>query len=157
MPAWSVRFKSVPRTDSSSRQVHCDLDETGGSLPSSRPDYGLIQAIIDLSDGNKVTLENLIHHKYERELRAGIPQKAMGSFLKLISHGEPILCHHVLRGSDTEIPVEWLRTWMGEERLPEGLAPPRSLGMIGLLRKTRKVSKQLRVLHLKGAKNRRGA
>lgn len=118
-----LRKHNVIEHDAS--MVHRDLDETGGPLPSNKPDPELVQAVIDLSNGNKITLENLVRHKYNREVRAGLPEKKMGAFLTLLSHGELVLCHHALHDShDQAIPVERFKTWIEGEQLPEGLAPP---------------------------------
>lgn len=133
--------------------VHRDLDETGGTLPSNKPDTELIQAVIDLSDGKKITLDDLIRHKYNREVRIGHPQKPMNKKSLLISRGEPILCNHALNRDGSGIPIEWFRTWLGEERIPEGLAPRETLDLITLRTRARALGEAVDALHGKSAKS----
>lgn len=125
-------------------------------LPSNKPDHRLIQDIIDLSDGHKVTFDNLVRHKYNREVRLG-QKKDMGFILNSASHVELILCSHALDRDGTGISVEWLKTWLGEERLPEGLAPPETLGAVTVFKRLSALEKKLDALHGEAAKDRRDA
>jgi len=126
------------------------LDETGGTVPTNKPDPILIQEIIDSSDGQKVTLQDLIRAKAIREVRAkvdGIHGNYPKDFIKIASHGELILVTEVLQRDGPGIPVEWFKAWFLEERLPEGLNPPNITGLLDVQFKTDQVSKEIAALH----------
>lgn len=53
------------------------------------------------------------------------------------------------------MPVEWVKTWLGEERLPEGLAPPETLGAISIHKKAGALTAKIDALHAEAAKERR--
>lgn len=125
-------------------------------MASNKPDPRLVQAVIDLSDGHKVTLDNLIQHKFNREVRIG-PKKDMGLILNIANHAEPVLFSHALDRDGTGISVEWFKTWLEEERLPEGLSPPETLGLLTLLSRVKEVGKKIDALHGEAANNRRDA
>jgi hypothetical protein len=133
------------------------LDETGGTIPTNKPDPVLVQEIIDSTDGHKVTLENLIRMKVNREIRAKIDTTYPKASLKKISHGELVLATEVMQHDGPGIPVEWFKAWFLEERLPEGLNPPNTLGLISVDSKGGEVSRQIAALHAEAAKERRDA
>jgi hypothetical protein len=133
------------------------LDETGGTVPTNKPDPDLIQAIIDSSDGHKVTLENLIRIKFEREVRAKINDAYPGTGLKVFSHGELVLVTEVMQKDGPGIPVEWVKPWFLEERLPEGLNPPNTTGFMTVHSKASVVSQKIAALHAEAAKERKDA
>ena len=131
------------------------MDETGGTIPVNKPDSALIQEIIDSTDGHKVTLENLIRMKVKRETRAKVNAAYPKAGMKLVSHGEPVLATEVMQRGGPGIPVEWFKAWFLEERLPEGLNPPNTTGLVGVISKAGEVSRQIAALHAEVAKERR--
>jgi Peroxidase, family 2 len=138
-------------------QGHRDLDETGGTVPTNKPDPALIQELIDSTDGHKVTLENLLQFKAKREIRAKISDAYPKASLKVISHGELVLATEVLQHDGPGIPVEWFKAWFLEERLPEGLNPPNTTGLLSTHSKAGTVSEKIAALHVEAAKERRNA
>jgi len=136
--------------------VHRDLNETGGTEPTF-PDSELIDAIIKSSDGHVVTLENLIQYKQIRESRVNINSLAdyPNGLLAHFSRGEPVLIVSVMGESNTGISVERARTWLGEERLPEGFVPRQTTGMLGLRSGTNRLITEVDALHAQIASERR--
>jgi Peroxidase, family 2 len=133
------------------------LDETGGKVPTNKPDPVLVQEILDSSDGQKVTLEDLIRAKARRETRAkvdGINGNYPKDYMNIFSHGELILVTEVLQRDGPGIPIDWFKAWVLEERLPEGLNPPHITGLLDVHSKTDKVSKELAALHAAANKRR---
>lgn len=77
--------------------------------------------------------------------------------LNFASHSELVVCSHALDRDGTGISVEWFKTWFEEERLPEGLAPPETLGAVALFKRLRALKTKLDTLHAEEAKDRRDA
>lgn len=138
-------------------QVHRDLDETRGTTPTNKPDPALIQAIIDASDGHKITVEDLIQAKFHREARAGINPQYPKASLATLSHGEIVLATEIMQRDGPGIPVEWFKTWLEEERLPDGFNPPNTTGILTVHPRTNEVERRLAALHAEAAKERRDA
>lgn len=94
-------------------------------MPTNIPDHTLIDDIIKASDGEIVTLENLIQVKQIREARAKINSSAdyPSAFVAKVSRGELIFTTAIMGESDKGVSVERLKTWYGEERLPDGYVP----------------------------------
>lgn len=136
--------------------VHRDVRETGGPLATNKPDMELVKAIIDLSDGKYVTLDNLIKAKLAREDQAqidnthGYPNKLLRTF----SHGELILIMELLQRDGPGVPVEWFREWIGNERIPEGWTK-QGFGFWQTHTRGKKVSEEIQALHNESAKERR--
>ncbi|KAG8844924.1 hypothetical protein FRB91_002217 [Serendipita sp. 411] len=141
--------------------VHRDVAETGGgNLASNKPDQDLIRAIIDSSNGHNVTLENLILAKARREQQAhidGTPGHGYSKgYLSTISHGEPVLAAELIsRPGGQGIPVEWFKTWFGEERLPDEFKKHRTLGLMEMRTERAMVTEKVNALHLENATKRR--
>jgi hypothetical protein len=95
--------------------------------------------------------------KVNREIRAKIDTTYPKASLKKISHGELVLATEVMQHDGPGIPVEWFKAWFLEERLPEGLNPPNTLGLISVDSKGGEVSRQIAALHAEAAKERRDA
>jgi hypothetical protein len=131
------------------------LDETGGTIPTNKPDPVLIQEILDSTDGHKVTLEDLVRMKVKREIRAKVNAAYPKAGMKLVSHGEPVLATEVMQRDGPGIPVEWFRAWFLEERLPEGLNPPNTTGLVDVISKAGEISRKIAALHADVAKERR--
>jgi hypothetical protein len=140
-------------------QAHLDLDESGGTTPTNRPDARLLRAIIDISDGHRVTKDNLIQIKASREARAHATSAFNygGISLSFFSRGEPILLLSAMGENDDSISVDRLKTWLGEERLPDGYAPRHTVGMISVIAQERKLIQAVDALHASAASQRRDA
>jgi len=138
---------------------HRDVDETGGGfIASNKPDPELVQDVVNASNGQVITLENLIQAKFKRETRANITTSYGKPLLPIFSHGELVLVTEIIRrGEAPEVPVEWFKTWFLEERLPDGLNPPHTTGILTLHPKKSEVTRQLAELHAAQAKERRDA
>lgn len=137
-------------------QCHRDLDETGGTIVANLPDPKLVQAIIDLSDGKNVTLENLIKAKHDREERANIHSATEypSTFLCRASRGECTLAASVM-GNGQSIPVEIFKTWFEEERIPDKWSPQRTTGLFNTRSSMSRVNREVDALHIAAASERR--
>jgi hypothetical protein len=52
---------------------------------------------------------------------------------RIVSRTEPILAYSVIHDKDGNIPVEWVKTFFGEERLP-GFSLDRTIGLIEIVK-----------------------
>jgi hypothetical protein len=140
-------------------KVHRDVAETQTTAAANRPDPALVQAIIDSSDGHTITWENLRQAKALREENAGITSAAnyASKLLSIFSRGEPILIMSVMGNEDKSVPVEWFKTWLGEERLPEGFTVKRTTGLVSVHRSAGKLSAEIDAIHAEHAQERRDA
>lgn len=106
-------------------------------MASNRPDPALIQAIVDSSKGDIVTLGDLINAKARRE--AELRVKYPSQFMTRVSRGELVLATTVMQGDTYGIPVEWFKQWFGEERLPDGYITKRKMTLSHMLKETETV------------------
>jgi len=53
---------------------------------------------------------------------------------RVASRGEPVLAQCVIHDKDGNIPVEWIKTFFGEERLPD-FSIDHTIGVIEILRR----------------------
>lgn len=131
-------------------QYHRDLSETGGQLPTNIPDAKLIQETIDASNGGYITIEDLKRTKFKREsdLNVTYPGTVGIPILRIASRAEIFLVVNTMQDSTgSGIPVEWFRTWFGEERLPEGYVPQGTTGLFQLFKEGRKIDQELNEKH----------
>lgn len=139
--------------------AHRDLDETGGATPTNHPDPILIQAIIDVSDKRQITLDNLIQIKAERESRAHTMSlfSYHGIQLSFFSRVEPVLMLCVMGETDDSISVDRVKSWLEDERIPEGYTPRQVTGGLNLLSKGWKMWEGVNALHKAVNEDRRNA
>ncbi|KAG8835076.1 hypothetical protein FRC17_005429 [Serendipita sp. 399] len=139
--------------------VHRDVAETGGgSIASNKSDSDLMKKMIETSDGQNLTFENLILIKALREQQAGI-DRAVHSYpigLGVASHADAVLASEVMsRPGGQGIPIEWAKTWFGEERLPDEFKKHKTLGILELNGKREEVTAKVNALHSEHAAARR--
>jgi hypothetical protein len=101
------------------------VDESDSAEATNHPDSELVEAILNASDGEFVTLQNLIQVKQIRESRVNIHSGTdyPSKLISRISRGEAILTMSAMGETDTKISVERVKTWFGEDKLPEGYVP----------------------------------
>lgn len=96
------------------------------------------------TDGVAATEDDFIKMKIRREQQNDV--KYISGFQQDVSRGEIVLAMSAMVDRATGLmPVAWLRSWFGEERLPADYKPPPP-GSIGLLeshRKSQAISKKI--------------
>lgn len=60
-------------------------------------------------------------------------------------------------GKDDAVPVEWIKSWLGEERLPEGYHAKGTTGLMTVHRKAGKFGADIDAIHAQNAQERRDA
>ena len=96
------------------------------------------------TDGVAATEDDFIKMKIRRERENRV--KYISGFQQTVSRGEIALAMTVMVDHATgRMPVEWLRNWFGEERLPADFKSPpsQSVGLFEIHRKTQAISKKI--------------
>ena len=96
------------------------------------------------TDGVAATEDDFIKMKIRRERENHV--EYIGGLQQTVSRGEIALAMTVMVNRATgRMPVEWLRNWFGEERLPADFKfpPPQSVGLLEIHRKTQVISKKI--------------
>jgi len=68
--------------------------------------------------------------KFKRE--QGVTYKSKSQ--RVSSRGEPVLAQCVIHDKDGNFPTDWIKTWFGEERLPD-FSLDHTVGVIELVRR----------------------
>jgi len=104
----------------------------------------LVEAMVADTDGVAATEDDFIKMKIRRERENNV--KYVSGVQQNISRAEIALAMGVMVDRTTgRMPVEWLRTWFGEERLPADFKspPPQSVGLLDIHRKGQAISKKI--------------
>ncbi|KAI0068697.1 Cloroperoxidase [Artomyces pyxidatus] len=115
--------------------THADVEE-GGKFAPTVPDAKLLQAMLDSTDRDYLTFDDLVRVRMARD--ETIVHPFTGTQVT-ICNGEVALILQVLGDENGHVKKTWVRQWFGEERLPDGwtgpLHPIGILGTDGLLKK----------------------
>jgi hypothetical protein len=105
-------------------------------------DPELLHTMISLAhEEGGLSLDAFARLRVDREARLTSP---LDSFHSLISKGEVALCWLAFKREDGQVPQSILEQWFGEERLPEGWAPPaKGIGLINTNQITSKVGSKM--------------
>jgi len=123
--------------------VHGDTAKRDEYAPIS-PDSTLVgQFMNSARDGHLMTVEDVARARVSREsqscgldnLHAEIARGEMAIVLGLFSRKS---------SGRTGIPVDMLRVWMSEERLPDGWKPTHAQGLLQTIRTSRELSSQMK-------------
>lgn len=90
-------------------------------------DPQLLKDLISITDGVNVTADDFARFKAHRENGVAYPKP----FLQKVSRGEPALALAVLTQDGKQLPVEWLKTWWAEERIPDDFKVNHTAGLTG--------------------------
>jgi len=122
--------------------VHDDPDATGHVV--DKPDPRLLNQLLVLSkDKTGITLREFARARLEREavLRQPLPW-----FPSHIAAGETALLLDIFGGKDQEVPVELLKQFLGEERLPDGWTQSSRQGFSKTMKAIGVVKKEMEVV-----------
>jgi hypothetical protein len=124
--------------------VHDDTPNRDEYAPVGVDSKLLKEFLEESKDGKIVTAEDVARARVWREsqcpvlntLHAEIARGEMAIALGLFSQHEP--------NSDREgIPVDMLRTWLSEERLPDGWKPTHTQGLLETIRASRAIRQDM--------------
>ena len=121
-------------------KAHLDTKEGNQGVVNQR----LVEAMVADTDGVAATEDDFIKMKVRRERETQV--KYISGSQANISRGEIALALSVMVDHATgRMPVEWIRTWFGEERLPADFKrpPPQTVGLLEILRKSQAISKKV--------------
>jgi hypothetical protein len=90
----------------------------------------LIQALLDETNGVAATDMDIARAKMKRERGATY----ISAKQRIFSRSEPVLAQCVIHDKDGNIPVEWIKTFFGEERLPD-FSLNHTIGVIELVKR----------------------
>ncbi|KAL5485471.1 hypothetical protein ACEPAI_8113 [Sanghuangporus weigelae] len=88
----------------------------GEEFAPVRSDAGLFGAFLDDARGGRIGVRELARARVRRESEGGA---GMTSVQQEIARGEVALVIQIFGGDARAVPVETIKTWWGEERLPE--------------------------------------
>ncbi|CAE7068000.1 unnamed protein product [Rhizoctonia solani] len=88
------------------------------------------QLVEDSTDGQTLNFHDLARARIRREIRP------LDAIHKRFAQGESVLSVMIM-GDGKQISCDAVKTWFGEERLPPGWTPQRSMGIFGVFRLTR--------------------
>jgi hypothetical protein len=121
-------------------KAHLDIDEGNQGVVNLQ----LVEAMVADTDGVAATEDDFIKMKIRRERENHV--KYISGVQQNISRGEIALAMSVMVDHATgRMPVEWIRSWFGEERLPADFKPPppQSVGLLEIHRKSQAISKKI--------------
>lgn len=104
-----------------------------GRYAPVRVDKKLLQNLLDASKSSDyLTFEDLVRVRAARDQTL---QSPLSKFHGAISRGEVALTVQTLGDGEGRIPKEFIRSWFGDDRIPEGWTTP--LNTVGLLSTTK--------------------
>ncbi|KAB5592619.1 hypothetical protein CTheo_3945 [Ceratobasidium theobromae] len=114
--------------------AHQDVREGDNKVISPK----LVEELVaDSSDGQGLSLNDFARARVRREGQSPVPLDKLHT---RIAQGESVLSVMVM-GDGQQMPCEAVKTWYGEDRLPAGWAPQRTLGLLKLFGLTRSFSR----------------
>jgi len=96
------------------------------------------------TDGVAATEDDFIKMKIRRERENNV--KYPSGVLENISRGEiPLIMGIMVDHATGRMPVEWIRSWFGEERLPADFKPPppQTVGFLETHKKAQAINKKI--------------
>jgi hypothetical protein len=121
-------------------KAHLDINEGNQGVASAK----LVEAMVADTDGVAATEDDFIKMKARRERETNA--KYISGVQQNISRGEIALAMSVMVDHATgRMPVGWMRTWFGEERLPADFKPPppQSVGLFEIHKKALAINKKV--------------
>ncbi|KAI9453182.1 Cloroperoxidase [Russula earlei] len=121
-------------------------DEYAPIAPNSKL---ITQFLEQAKDGRLMTVEDVARARVWRESQC----PGLNAFQAEIARGEMAIALGIFgqRNSDKEgIPVDFLRTWLSEERLPDGWKPTHTQGLPETIRTSRKLFNEMKRIEKDG-------
>jgi Peroxidase, family 2 len=123
--------------------VHDDTAKRDEYAPIS-PDSTLLKQFLDnAKDGHLMTVEDIARARVSREFQS----RVLDSVHAEIARGEMAVAlgvFHQTNSGKQGIPVDVLRVWMSEERLPDGWKPTHTQGLLQTIRTAQQIRGQMR-------------
>jgi len=118
--------------------AHLDINEGNQGVVNQ----DLVDAMVADTDNVAATEDDFIKMKIRREKQNNV--KYTNGRQQTVSRGEIALTMKVMVDHATGLmPVEWLRSWFGEERLPAGFKPPPTIGLFDLQKHAQAINKKI--------------
>ncbi|KAI0254600.1 Chloroperoxidase [Lactifluus subvellereus] len=132
--------------------VHDDTPKRDEYAPIS-PDSTLVRQFMNSAkDGHLMTVEDIARARVSRESQS----RALDNLHAEIARGEMAIVVGLFsqkHSGKTGIPVDMLRVWMSEERLPDGWKPTHTQGLLQTIRTSRQISSQMKRIEEEHATN----
>ncbi|KAH9965232.1 Cloroperoxidase [Russula dissimulans] len=129
--------------------VHDDAKPRDEYAPTT-PDRKLIEEFLDhIKDGKVVTVEDVARARVWRQSQC----PGLNGLQAEIARGEMAIALGLFTqpGSDEEgIPIDLMRLWFSEERLPEGWKPTHTQGLLQTIHTSRKLSNDMKRIEEEG-------
>lgn len=90
---------------------------------------------------------DIARHKVKREHEVTY----LSAKQRIVSRGEPVLAQCVIHDKDGNIPVEWFKTFFGEERLPD-FSLDHTVGVIEVTKRVLAMNAKITEMERKGKK-----
>jgi Peroxidase, family 2 len=120
------------------KKAHRDINEGNQNIV----DPQLVEAMIGDTDGVGATEDDFVKTKVRREQQNHV--KYISGVQQNISRGEIALVMSIMVDHATgRMPVEWIRTWFGEERLPANFKPPQTVGLLEVHQRVQAINKKI--------------
>jgi Peroxidase, family 2 len=129
--------------------VHDDTPARDEYAPLA-PDATLIKQFLEqVGEDHILSIEDLARHRVWRESQC----PALNSLHSEIAKGEMAIAFGLFTppGSEKQgIPVDMLRTWFTEERLPDGWKPSHTQGLLETMRTSQMIKEAMEKIELSG-------
>jgi Peroxidase, family 2 len=106
------------------------------------PDSSLVKQFLNTAEGGFMTIEDIAKARVLRESQS----HALDNMHAEIARGEMAIVVGLFDSRNRGIPVDLLRTWVSEERLPDGWHPTHTQGLFQTMRASWKISSQMKAI-----------
>jgi hypothetical protein len=131
--------------------VHNDTKPRDEYAPI-RADSTLVKQFLEQAkDGHFMTIEDVARARVWRESQCPVLNQMHAE----IARGEMAIAFGLFGQQDSDkqgIPVDTLRVWLGEERLPDGWKPSHTQGLLETIRTSRQISSEMKKIEDDGEK-----
>ena len=108
----------------------------------------LFAAFLRDAKNGKIGVEELAHARIRRESQRGT---VLNSVQQEIARGEVALVIQIFGGPEFAVPLDILKSWWWDERLPEGWKPTRQTGLLDTVSWASKIREKMQELRDAGA------
>jgi hypothetical protein len=129
--------------------VHDDAQPRDEYAPVA-PDSALVKQFLEQAkDGHFMTIEDVARARIWRESQCPVLNKLHAE----IARGEMAIAFGLFGQPDSDkqgIPVDLLRVWLSEERLPDGWKPTHTQGLLETIRTSRQIYNEMKKIEDEG-------
>ncbi|KAF8501989.1 Chloroperoxidase [Gautieria morchelliformis] len=126
--------------------AHADAEPHAEFAPTT-PDQTLLKDMLDEAKGAYLTMEDLVRVRSKRDALLANEGRSLEGKHAEISRGEISLLLAII-GDGQKVSSEWLKQWMGEERLPDGWTRPQvTRGLIASRGLTKRITEALKQMN----------